>query len=261
MDYEFSLKDIEQVLIKATYKIELDNRTIEPGEVIAAFDHLQINNYHEVIQNTTAHGGFDDRARVWWNTTKEVRVSFSQGTFSPEQLTLFTNSKLIKEGENTICLTNRELKETDENYQFELKETPSGRIFVYSEETGQKVDFEINGRVIKIIDGEKYSNYVVDYEWTYVDGARLLKVGQRLTNGFVSLEGRTKIKEDISGQVKTGIIKIPKLKLLSNLSMRLGKDAIPQVGGFSATALPVGERGQEYAMELFLLENDIDSDF
>ena len=65
MEYEFSLKDIDDVVLKATYKIEVGNRTIEPGEIIAAFDHLELNNYHEVVKTTTAHGGFDDRARVW----------------------------------------------------------------------------------------------------------------------------------------------------------------------------------------------------
>lgn len=261
MDYEFSLKEIESVVIKATYKIELDNRIIEPGEVIAVFDKLFINNYREINDVVTAHGGYGDRNHVWWDTTKEVKISFTQGIFSPEQLTLLTNAKLIGNKPNYVMITNRETLETDENMQFELKETPSGSIFIYDKETSQKVDFTIDGRVITIVNGNAYKEYIVDYEWAYVDGARLLKVGQKLTNGFVTLEGRTKIKEDISGQVKTGIIKIPKLRLLSNLSMRLGKDAVPQVGGFSATALPVGERGQQYAMELYLLDDDIDSDF
>lgn len=79
-------------------------------------------------------------------------------------------------------------------------------------------------------------------------------------NSFVSLEGRVKIKEDITGQVKTGIIKIPKLKLLSNLSIRLGRDAIPMVSNFNGVAVPVGERHQQFVMELHILEDDIDSD-
>lgn len=262
MEYEFSLKDIDDVVLKATYKIEIGNRTIEPGEIIAAFDHLELNNYHEVVKTTTAHGGFDDRARVWWETTDSIKVSFSQGTFSPTQLTLFANAKLLNVKPNSVTITKREKVETDENYQFELKETPSGKIFVYDQDTGDKVEFSVEDKVVKIITtDEPYKTYIVDYEWTYVDGAQLLKVGQRLLNGYVTLEGRTRIKEEHSGQVKTAIIKIPKLKLRSNLSMRLGKDTVPVVGGFSGDAIPVGERGNTFAMELFLLEDDIDSDF
>ena len=88
----------------------------------------------------------------------------------------------------------------------------------------------------------------------------MLTVGNPLTNGYLSLEGKTRVKDDITGQVKTGIIKIPKLKLLSNLSMRLGNDAIPQVGHLEAIAVPTGPKGQKMVMELIFLEDDIDSD-
>ena len=144
MEYEFSLKDIDDVMLKATSKIEINNRIIEPGEIIAAFDHLELNNYHEVVETTTAHGGFDDRARVWWETTKSVKVSFSQGTFSPTQLTLFANAKLFNVKPNKVTVTKREKLETDENYQFELKETPSGKIFIYDQDTGDKIDFSVD---------------------------------------------------------------------------------------------------------------------
>jgi len=259
MNNEFSLKEIEDVLIKATYPIEIGKRTIQTGEVIAAFDKLMFINFTEFNEHASARGGFDNREHICWDTTKEVRVSFSQGIFSPEQLTLLINCGLIDNGNTGVTITNRELLESDENNQIELKETPSGSIFVYEVDSGDKIEYTISGKKITV--EKKYTNYLVDYEWTYVDGAQSLKIGKKLLNGCVSLEGRTKVKEDITGQVKTGIIKIPKLKLLSNLSMRLGKDTIPQVGGFTGTAIPVGERGQQFAMELYLLEDNIDSDF
>ena len=59
---------------------------------------------------------------------------------------------------------------------------------------------------------------------------------------------------------ETANIKIPKLKLLSNLSMRLGQDAVPLVGRLDAVAVPTGERGQKKVMELIFLNDDIDSD-
>jgi hypothetical protein len=81
-----------------------------------------------------------------------------------------------------------------------------------------------------------------------------------LTNGYLSLEGKTRVKDDITGQVTTGIIKIPKLKLMSDLSMRLGQDAVPVVGRLDAIAVPTGERGHKKVMELIFLNDDIDSD-
>jgi hypothetical protein len=76
----------------------------------------------------------------------------------------------------------------------------------------------------------------------------------------LSLTGQTRIKDETTGQVQTGIIKIPKLKLMSDLSMRLGDNAGPIVGQLNAVAVPVGNRGQKVAMEVVFLNDDIDSD-
>lgn len=64
MDREFSLKELYDVTLKATYPMEINGQTIEPGEVIAAFDRIQISNFHEIKKTVTAHGGFDDRDLV-----------------------------------------------------------------------------------------------------------------------------------------------------------------------------------------------------
>jgi hypothetical protein len=101
---------------------------------------------------------------------------------------------------------------------------------------------------------------LIDYQYNYDNGYEVLSIGNSLTSGYLSLEGKTRVKDDITGQVKTGIIKIPKLKLLSNLSMRLGNDGIPLVGRLDAVAIPTGNRGSKKVMELLFLNDDIDSD-
>ena len=89
---------------------------------------------------------------------------------------------------------------------------------------------------------------------------KYLIVEKRFLNGFLTFEGRTRVKDDITGQTHTGIIKIPKLKLMSDLSMRLGQDATPVLGTFKAVGYPVGVKGNKKAMEIILLDDDIDSD-
>jgi hypothetical protein len=101
---------------------------------------------------------------------------------------------------------------------------------------------------------------LVDYYYEYDNGYDIISFGNSLISGYLSLEGKTRVKDDITGQVKTGIIKIPKLKLLSNLSMRLGNDAVPQVGHLDAVAVPTGARGEKKVMEIIFLNDDIDSD-
>ena len=47
---------------------------------------------------------------------------------------------------------------------------------------------------------------------------------------------------------------------MSDLSMRLGRDATPIVGRLNAIALPVGDRSNKEVMSLLFLDDDIDSD-
>lgn len=101
---------------------------------------------------------------------------------------------------------------------------------------------------------------IVNYTFNYINSVFDYKIGQKLINGFVELEGRTRVKDDVSGQVVTGIIKIPKLKLLSELSVRLGDQASPVVGRFQAMGVPVGSRGNTYVSEFIILGDDIESD-
>ena len=48
MTTEFGLKELYEVVIRATYPIEVSGRIIEPGEAIAAFDRIQIANIQEI---------------------------------------------------------------------------------------------------------------------------------------------------------------------------------------------------------------------
>jgi hypothetical protein len=100
----------------------------------------------------------------------------------------------------------------------------------------------------------------VDYWFDYSNKASILTIGRSLTNGYLSLTGKTRVKDEITGQVTTGIVNIPKLKLMSDLSIRLGSDAVPQVGRLDAIAVPDGLRGNKKVMELIFLNDDIDSD-
>ena len=92
---EFSLKELYDVKLKATYPIEIGGRRIEEGETICYFDSIQISNFQEIKSYVTAHGGYDDRPHVWWETTKEVNFIMERGIFSKTQFALLSNSKLI----------------------------------------------------------------------------------------------------------------------------------------------------------------------
>jgi len=64
----------------------------------------------------------------------------------------------------------------------------------------------------------------VDYTFCYEDKIKVIEVGNRLVNGFLKLDGKMSVKDDKSGEVTTGILELPKIKLSSSLSIRLGSN-------------------------------------
>lgn len=255
----FSFKDLEKVSIKATSNIEIGNKQFVPGETLAYFDKIQVAALDEEREVVTANGGFDNRPHVFWDTTRDLKLRFSQGVFSKELFALFTNARVIEQVDVPIPIAETEYKETDEDGEITLKREPVGEIFIYNRETGERItNFTVDGATISL--NTPFLEVDVRYIFNYINTSFDYKIGQRLLTGFVELEGRTRVKDDVSGQVVTGIFKIPKLKLLSDLSIKLGEQANPVVGRFDAVCLPVGSRGNAYVTEFVILDDDIDSD-
>ena len=254
-----SFKVLENVHLKATYDIEVNGVKFNTGESIAVFDKIQLSNFNEIKEYVAARGGYDNRGHVFWETTKSMRFSFTQGVFSKTQFGLLNNAKVISvSNEEPLLITFDDELESDEIGILRPTKTPVDQIFVYDKESGNKIEVEPSGIHFKI--KEPYKNVIMRYRYNYEDGATVAKIGQQFLQGFLELEGRTRVKDDTSGLITTGIIKIPKLKLMSGLSMRLGTQANPVVGNFNAEGVPTGSRRNSYVMEMYFLNNDIDSD-
>ena len=262
MDNEFGLQELYSVQIKSTYSIEIKGKEIAAGEVIAAFDKVQIANFNEIHKEVAAQGGYQNRKLVIWNRTEGVNLIFTRGIFSKTQLALMNNSRLIKLNENQrIRIAQRDELETDSEGKITLTHVPiDSWIFVYNKETGEK----LTG--LSMIDEKTlqtslvYKDVVVDYEYGYDNGIDVSFIGEDIFEGYVTLEGRTRIKDDITGETHTAIIYIPKLKITSDFNLTLGQNAQPVVGKFSGTALSVGNKKQLRALEIYFLDEDIDRD-
>lgn len=258
---EFGIKELYSVKIKATSNIEIGKHQFVRGENIAVFDNIQIGNLEEIKKVVTAHGGYEDRDLVWWETSKGLKVNFLEGVVNPVQFSLMNNSKMLTYDEGKeIIVSARELLESDENGKIILKDRSNIRdLFIYDLTTGEKLEWTKESNNIYIIN-QNYLNVIVDYNYSYFNGADKNIIGQVVFPDCIWLEGRTKRKDDITGTVKTGIFIIPKLKIVSNLILTLGENANPVVHQFSGMAQPYGVRGDSRVMEIFYLNDDIDAD-
>lgn len=260
MTNELNFKELYEVSLKSTLPIEVSGIKIEAGETIAFFDRIQIANFQEIKSVASANGGWDNRAHIFWETTKEIKINFTQGVFSKIQLALMANAQLINnEGEQIIPINEQKEFESDEYGKIIIGRKLREPIFVYDKTTGEKLT-NWTTTTDSILLGEAYKSVIIDYWYDYDNDCQIMTVGRPLTQGYLSLIGKMRVKDDITGKVKTGIVKIPKLRLMSDLSMRVGSDAIPQVGRLDAVAVPEGGRGQQKVMEIIFLNDDIDAD-
>ena len=262
MNTEFGLKELYDLTLKATYPIEVEGRKFEAGEVIARFDKIQLANFREIASRVNANGGKSNPALVTWEDTKEIQLNFSQGIFSKRQFALLSNSKLIKSTpEEKILVSSHVERESDEEGRIQLNKKDISSVFVYDAKTFEKIfpisiDIE-NGEIV--ID-TPYRDVQVDFEYFYSNEVTVMTVGQRLIDGFLLLEGKTRVKDDITGKTRTAILRIPRLKLVSDLSMRLGREAGPLLANFAAVGYPgVGSRDKK-VMEMLFLSDDIDAE-
>ena len=260
MDREFGMQELYFVQLKSTYPIEVKGKEIAAGEVIAAFDKILIANFQEIHQEAIAQGGYQNRRLVVWNRIKGVDLLFTQGIFSKTQLSLMNNMKLVSTKESQVIpIAQRDELETNDEGKITLTHVPiDSWIFVYNKETGEKLTglSRVGPNIIQtpLI----YTDVIVDYKYGYDNGADMSFVGEDIFEGYLSLEGRTRIKDDITGETHTAIIYIPKLKITSDFNLTLGQNAQPVVGRFKASALPIGERGDSKVLEIYYLDEDID---
>ena len=254
-----SFKLLENVHLKATQNIEVNGKIYEEGETIALFDSIQVAGLEEFRSYVAARGGYDNRGLVYWETARDMRLTFSQGVFSNTQFGLLNNSKMISYGEDEpLLVTYSEELESDEVGLIETKYEPIDKIFVYDKTTGNKINWLKANKGLQIEDA--FLDVVVTYMYNYMGGVSVAKIGQPFLKGFLELEGKTRVKDDTSGLITTGIIRIPKLKLMSGLSIKIGAQASPAVGNFTAVGVPVGSRSDSYIAEFCFLNSDIDSD-
>jgi hypothetical protein len=160
-----------------------------------------------------------------------------------------------------VYIAQRDELETNSEGIIQLTHVPANNyIFVYNKETGEKLTGLERTGPDTIQTPLVYKDVIVDYEYAYDNGANVSSIGEDIFEGYVTLEGRTRIKDDVTGETHTAIIYIPKLKITSDFNLTLGMNAQPVVGKFTATALATGDRKQSKALEIYYLEDDIDKD-
>lgn len=281
MDNFVGMKELYDVSLRLNSPLEIGGIKYDINEPILSFETAEIAQINETKRDVSARGGYHNPALVNWEVDKEMNFAISHGVLSPKSWALLSNSKLKEPVYKSISI-NEVLQVTEQgdycyvdlkycpnscdckigaqpNPCFEplpmgrrpelmLKPLPPSKtkwIFIYDMETGRRIrEFEIYQN--RIFFREDVRKVAIDYTFDCEDKIRVIEVGNRLLNGFLRLTGKMSVKDEKSGEVTTVILEMPKIKLSSSLSMKLGKNYEQStVSDFFFTGYPDEARRRE----------------
>jgi hypothetical protein len=104
--------------------------------------------------------------------------------------------------------------------------------------------------------------YIVDYYYEYEDEALLYTIQKERFNGLFTLEGKFYSKDENDGLNYTNLIYMPKVRVVSDINLRLGERADPTTSVFNIIGLPenVGGNKKSMILEITRLSEDIDAE-
>ena len=256
---DFSFKELYDVNFRLTYPLELFGTQYEEDEIILRFDRINIALLSDYKVRTAAQGGYLNKTQVYWDETRNISLVFNNGVVNSEMLSILTNHNLLEEEKVDVPITEEINIIGIEKFKLKFPINLDKSYFLYRDKiklSKEDYYFEDDNLIIK---DKNYSNLILDY-YTLKTEQKILRIGQNLLGGFLKMEGKTRLKDDIDGQEKTGIIKIPKLRIMSDLSIRLGDRETPNLFNFNVMGEPVKGRYGSYVCDIQLLDTDIDAD-
>ena len=261
------------------------SRNIEADEPVLYFENVSMAMLTEQNRPMSARGGWGNMPHVIWDDRSEVQFQMVEGVMSNVSMGILLSANVATKTEEDKLLVNMreqpyELTQLGENkVGFYLKKTPvlppRKKMFIleYSRDVAQRKMYgrieELNGRQFLSIYKDKEceeaadmdKDYIVDYYYEYGDEALVYTIQKERFNGLFTLEGKFYSKDENEGINYTNILFMPKVRVVSNIGLRLGERADPTVSTFNIIGLPenVGDT-KNMIFEITRLENDLDGD-
>lgn len=297
-DQYFGIKELYEVVLRAKAPMDFGNRKIEIDEPVLYFENVSLATISEVNAPIFARGGWGNMPHVIWEDRSEVTFSMSEGVMSNLSMSILFNSKvgserteeiIVNKREGPMQLTSRTVNGTTIEGLFPLSHTPilppkrKVFIFEYDRDVNQK---KVYGKLIndvpdafdsnkvqpyiQVYDSKNFQpenladntkQYLIDYYYNYESEALVYLIQKERFNGLFSLEGKFYSKDENEGLNYTNIIYMPKVRVVSDINLRLGERANPTVGQFNIIGMPetIGSNKKGLLLEVTRLDADIDN--
>lgn len=300
MDQYFGHKELYEVVLRAKNPMQFGDRYIEADEPVLYFDNVNMSLLTEQNRAIFARGGWSNMPRVIWEDRSEVQFQMIEGVMSSVGMSILLSANVLLGGtqeaplyinkkEMPTVFYDKELVDSEGNRltYVNLEHTPViypvKKMFIF-EYNRKAIQQKIYGRLAplqlnelgmpinrlylyedknleKTVKNDR--KYVIDYYYKYEDedGALIYSVEKERFNGLFTLEAKFYSKDENEGNKYTNLLYMPKVRIVSNINLRLGERADPTVSTFNIIGLPetVGDQ-KNLIMEITRLGQDIDAD-
>ena len=290
LDQYFGIKELSEVVLKAHDPMQFGSRRLEAGEPVLYFEKVNMAVLNERQSTIMARGGWSNMPRVIWEDRSEVQFSLTEGVMSSIGMGILLSSTVAEQSqlEESLLIPKREgpfeLEDGRIYITHEPALYPTKKVFIYEYERGvaqKKVYGELdpgNNKYnsfldqteicIKVfadkekkIEADATKTYIVDYYYEYKDEALIYTIQKERFNGLFTLEGKFYSKDENDGLNYTNLIYMPKVRVVSDINLRLGERADPTTSVFNIIGLPenVGGNRKSMILEITRLSEDIDA--
>ena len=296
MDQRFGHKELYEVVLRAKTPMQFGDRHIEADEPVLYFEDVNMSVITEQNRPIFARGGWANMPRVIWDDRQEVQFQMVDGVMSSVGMSMLLSANVLSQKDKQPLYIH--MKEGP--MEFSMKNVvqikhwpilyPERKVFIFKydrnaiqekyygreyisaadQEKLNNNEIEKNDIVPRIaifkdknctIEAEKGREYVIDYYYKYEDEALIYSVQKERFNGLFTLEAKFYSKDENEGKRYTNVLYMPKVRIVSNINLRLGERADPTVSTFNIIGLPetVGDQ-KNLIMEITRLGTDIDAD-
>ena len=240
------------------------------------------------------HVIWEDRSEVVFSISEGVLSNISMGILlnskigTEQQHDIFVSAQ---EGPMDLmtCTTNENGEQVEKTHLLQLSHFPfidqKHKAFIF-EYDGTAIQKKVYGKITPIVNNFYNANdtfvqvfktkeldsvqnnfadntkqYLIDYYYKYDTEALVYSVQKERFNGLFSLEGKFYSKDEDMGEDYTNIIYMPKVRVVSDINLRLGERANPTVGTFNIVGMPETTVGHKdgLILEITRLDKAVDN--
>ena len=288
LDQYFGVKELSEVVLKAHDPMRFGSRRLEAGEPVLYFEKVNMAVLNERQSAIMARGGWSNMPRVIWEDRSEVQFSLSEGVMSSIGMGILLSASVSEKSNNeTILVPKREGPfELNDEGILHLQHMPAlypekkAFIYEYERDVAQKkvygkkitgvldpwddtkecpcIEVYADKQLSQLADATK--QYIVDYYYEYTKEALIYTIEKERFNGLFTLEGKFYSKDENDGLNYTNLIYMPKVRVVSDISLRLGERADPSTSVFNIIGLPETTFNNRNGLILEITRLDEDAD-